>query len=967
MKKVILVYSNENVTVANKLKTALSGRTTVESFEINNKNDLKSVSNTILNETASQVLLLISDNFLKSEACMNNAMYTVQTLGNQKRLIPITTDGVYRNVGGELTYIHTSFDRVSHVIQYMNFWQERYLQIRSQKTGNNDAENSDKTKLVRSISSEIGELLRYLRTMEYYPYEQFESTKFNFLYRLLEADFGTASNNEKQIEKPITTSVFPEQVYKLRNETGINEAIRETLSDNKPVFKAHSEVAMPHISEGTNGKSKIPTVFFDKSEPVVKKEQINFNPLKLTSETNVPKTEEKNQDSITNINKPPLTLEALIENIKKESLQEEHKEITSEPEKIQDSVVLVQLKNEPPVNIMKEVLAIEPEEIKQKTNVEPRSAAAIPIKTELKHIPENAEKQQDITSPIIKEKKEIPNDLSAPTLETTSPINKELSPSSTEEKTLAIQVPVIENSFNKESKTVKIINVDTKSEPEKVNIEKAEIPVLTNSTAPNIDVKNEKQSTSPLLDSELSILKAKLEKHTDDNNMRYQYASLLVENREFDNATEQLEIILQNNRKHVDSYILLAYIAEQNRDYGLSLNSLEKVMLLQPTYPGIFYKLGMLTQEHFPKQSKKALYYFKESLTSEPKNAAAYYAYANLLSQIGGNDEDVKANYERALEFNPSHANAHIELAKYYSRLDDKKSANLYYQKACVLDAQLKSKENDALFYYEEPKKIVYKDNGITVMITGATSGIGKAAATLFAQHGYRLILTGRRAERLSDIKSELQDAHSNKILTLAFDVRDLESVHKAIESLEKEWQNIDILLNNAGLASGLSPIYEGDVRGWEQMIDTNIKGLLYVTRAVTPGMVARRKGQIINICSTAGKEIYPNGNVYVATKHAVDALTRAMRLDLFKHNVRVGQVAPGMVEDTEFSLIRFNGDAEKAKIYEDIKPLNAGDIADAIYYIATRPEHVNIQDIVMMSVQQGSANHFDRSGRNDR
>lgn len=967
MKKVILIYSNENLMVANKLKVALSGYASVESFEINEKNDLKSAGNTIFNDTASQVLLLISDNFLKSEACMSNAMFTVQSLGNQKRLIPVTTDGVYRNVSGELTYVHTSFDRVSHVIQYMNFWQERYLQIRSQKTGIGDAENSDKTKLVRTISSEVGELLRYLRTMEYYPFEHFEATKYNSLYRLLDADFDAATNAEKQTEKPAIAFGSQEQVYNIQNEAGVKEAIRETLSENKPVLEVHSEVAMPHISDSTNGKSKTLTVIIDKSEPVMEKEPTNFNPVTRTIQTNVSNTEEKNQEPITGISKPPLTLEALIESIKKESLQEEKKEINAEPETIHVPFANVQLKNETSENIVGEIGAISPLEVKQETNFAAGSSISNLGDKTLTHVPENAEVQQVIVKPIIEEKNEMPNDLLPPIFDMAPLINKEITPTSTEEKIPSVHLPLIENSFMTDADTVKITSADSKQEPEKGKIKKVEIPVITASTAPMITDKKEKLSSSPVLESELSTLKANLENHPDDDNMRYQYASLLVENRQFDDATEQLEIILQNDRKHVDSYILLAYIAEQNRDYSLSLNSLEKVMLLQPTYPGIFYKLGTLTQQHFPKQPKKALYYYKESLAHEPNNSAAYFAYAQMLSHNGGDPEEVKSCYERTIELNPANAQAHLELTKYYAHTGDKKTAYLYYQKAYVLDTQLKSKENDAAFYYEEPKKIIYKDNGFTVMITGATSGIGKATAALFAQHGYRLILTGRRAERLSDIKSELEDTHSNKILTLAFDVQDLESVHKAIESLDTEWQNIDILLNNAGLAIGLSPIYEGDVRDWEKMIDTNIKGLLYVTRAVTPGMVARRKGQVINICSTAGKEIYPNGNVYVATKHAVDALTRAMRLDLFKHNVRVGQVAPGMVEDTEFSLIRFHGDAEKAKIYEDIKPLNAADIADAIYYIATRPEHVNVQDIVMMSVQQGSANHFDRSGRSDR
>ena len=956
MKKVILIYSNENITVANKFKTALTGHSTVESFELSDKNDFKTSGNIILNDVTVPVILIISDNFLKSEACMNNAMQIVQNIGTQKRLIPVTTDGVYRNVGGELSYVHTSFDRVSQVIQYMNFWQERYLHIRSQKTNGVESENADKTKLVRTISSEIGELLRYLRTMEYYTFDQFEATKFNTLYRLLDLDFVAATPTEKQSEKPLASVTSQENIY-ISNNAGVKEAIKETLSDKKSVFESELVGAKAHISDSTNGKNKT-SIVAEKLENGFHKEQTNLISEILPTQSIKEAIEEKKTEQMTSNSKPPLTLEALIESIKKESLPVDKIE-NKTPSDIEDNKILavkptvaVSIETQPVVTTIIHPLT----EIGASSTVEAHQEPGL-IESTILPEAENSVLHHEEKSELIH----------------SEPV--QLQP---EAKPIDIHAPLVENSFITEGEIIKTekkedMPAELSNQLKKTNDLNGEVHSATLSTSlseNNQTVKTKKETSTaqtPSLDTELLRLKTQIESHAENNDLRYQYASLLVENRQFDTATEQLEIILQNDRKHIDSYILLAYIAEQNRDYSLSLNSLEKVMLLQPSYPGIFYKLGTLTQTHFPNHPKKALYYFKESLSNEPNNAAAYFAYAQLLANNAGDPEEVKACYERTIELNPAHAQAHLELAKFYVGGGDKKTASSFYQNAIAFDDKLKSKENDEAFYYEEPKKIVYRDNGFTVMITGATSGIGKAAATLFAQHGYRLILTGRRAERLASVKTELEETYTNKILTLEFDVRNLESVHKAIEGLETEWQNIDILLNNAGLASGLSPIHEGDVRDWEKMIDTNIKGLLYVTRAVTPGMVARRKGHVINICSTAGKEIYPSGNVYVATKHAVDALTRSMRLDLFRHNVRVSQVAPGMVEDTEFSLVRFHGDAEKAKIYEDIKPLNAADIADTIYYIATRPDHVNIQDVVLMSVQQGSANHFDRSGRNDR
>ncbi|HPT21519.1 MAG TPA: SDR family oxidoreductase [Bacteroidales bacterium] len=243
-----------------------------------------------------------------------------------------------------------------------------------------------------------------------------------------------------------------------------------------------------------------------------------------------------------------------------------------------------------------------------------------------------------------------------------------------------------------------------------------------------------------------------------------------------------------------------------------------------------------------------------------------------------------------------------------------------------------------------------------TIMITGATAGLGKAAAVRFAKNGYDIIITGRRKERLVELEKELLSYGNIKVLSLNFDVRKREEVSSIIGSLPEKWKAIDILVNNAGLAVGLDHIDTGNIDDWERMIDTNIKGLLYVTRAVAPLMVARGKGHIINIASVAGKESYENGNVYCATKSAVDSLSRSMRIDLLKNNIKVTNIAPGMVE-TEFSLVRFKGDEERAgNVYKGIKPLTGDDIADTIYYCATLPEHVCINDLVITPTQQASA-----------
>ncbi len=246
-----------------------------------------------------------------------------------------------------------------------------------------------------------------------------------------------------------------------------------------------------------------------------------------------------------------------------------------------------------------------------------------------------------------------------------------------------------------------------------------------------------------------------------------------------------------------------------------------------------------------------------------------------------------------------------------------------------------------------------------TVLITGATSGIGLACAYIFARNGHNLILTGRRASRLGEISTKLEKEYGINVLPLCFDVRNNNEVRQNLGSLPKDWADIDILVNNAGLAVGLNPLQEGEIDDWERMIDTNIKGLLYVTRVVLPGMTNRKKGHIINIGSIAGKEVYPNGNVYCATKHAVDALTKAMRIDAVKYGIKVTQVAPGAVE-TEFSVVRFKGDKNKADaVYKGFEPLHPEDIAEVVYFATTLPAHANINDMVVMPTAQASATIF--------
>jgi len=242
------------------------------------------------------------------------------------------------------------------------------------------------------------------------------------------------------------------------------------------------------------------------------------------------------------------------------------------------------------------------------------------------------------------------------------------------------------------------------------------------------------------------------------------------------------------------------------------------------------------------------------------------------------------------------------------------------------------------------------------VLITGATSGIGAACAHLFAAQGYHLILVARREHLLSDISKQLTDKYAVEVKTIVADVRDQEDLSYKLEGLPANLKKVSVLINNAGLSQGLDPIDKGSIADWDTMIDTNVKGLLYVTKIVSNWMISQKAGHIINIGSIAGQEVYPNGNVYCATKHAVDALNKGMRIDLLPHGIKVTAINPGMVE-TEFSVVRFKGDEGRAKkVYDGFEPLIANDVAEAIWFAVSRPPHVNINDMMIMPTAQAAA-----------
>ncbi len=491
-----------------------------------------------------------------------------------------------------------------------------------------------------------------------------------------------------------------------------------------------------------------------------------------------------------------------------------------------------------------------------------------------------------------------------------------------------------------------------------------------------------------------------LEKTPDHAEGHYRYGLLLLNHfDEKEAAIEHFQMTVEQKNKHTQAWLQLAQISEQQEDYLLTKSYYEKIISYETDNAEAHYRLGNITSRYFDDQIENAANYYRQAIALDPAHTDARYEYALLLSEHFNAYKEAQEQLKAVIAGDPEHPFAHYDLAKLYKTAGKKRKAYKSYKKAVKGNKMFKTKKNKKLFkkpkkkkkrkckYKKKDSKKTYEvlmeslqkdpatdtsassissDNipHYTVLITGATAGIGEATARLFAKNGHHVIITGRREERLETLKNTLQTDYNIRVKTLPFDVRDAKAVEQAVNLLPDDWQNVDILINNAGLAKGFSPIHEGDLQDWETMIDTNIKGLLYMTRAVSPGMVARGKGHIINISSSAGKEVYPNGNVYCGTKHAVEALTQGMRMDLVKHGIRVSSVSPGHVL-TEFADVRYSGDQQRInKAYENFDPLSPEDIADTIYYIATRPDHVNIQDIFIFSKQQASNLVVDRSGK---
>lgn len=858
--------------------------------------------NSQLQEHNGPVVLLISDNFLRSVHCMDRALQLVQQ--RQDDLLPVVVDGFRRDDQGDLLPIETRFEKIGDIIPYINYWQNQYLDLRGQRKRIEEDNDYDKEafgehlRVLRQVSSEASEFLRVLRNMNYISFSQLADNHFQILFDWLQEE-----EEWEAFKAKVPSIQLPDTFLPVEEEDTPEPEMLEQPAD-------HQSETLPAQEDLVD-------------TPSMKEEGINVKDI------------------------PGLDLLEESENIARIITQK-----------------MAHLSENPESNV--EESAEEPRP------TEPEIQSEFP-----------ANEEPDLPKTSLTEEQE--------------PIEPMESPHPEE---MVDQPPFFESDDN-----------DRPHQEESLLVPEANEPPLE----PEAMVKKGIQLVqSGQVEQGLAYLHQAVKQHPNHTQLRYHYALMLAQNTsDFSAAINQLYTLLEIDPKHTDANFLMGELAELEDHFDKARAFYQRVAKEDPTYPDVYYRLGIVTLNHFPEEKKQAAKYFKKAAKNHPDHIDAHYQYALLMNESFGKPHKALDYFLKVGELQEDHPFVHYDLALLYYRNGDAAKARAYYLQAIQINPELKTAENDRAFLppVSEPKAkaslsapqqaerkfstrgpiserdtiealkenirqleklieqkgqpiVPKKEPKGTVFITGATAGIGKATAEVFAREGYRLILNGRRAERLNKLKDHLEKAFGVPVLLRPFDVANAHAVQSAVQALEGPWRDIDILINNAGKAKGLAPIHQGSYAHWEEMIDVNLKGLLYLTREVTPLMVARGSGHIINLCSTAGKEVYPNGNVYCATKHAVDALTKAIRLDLFEHNIRVSQVSPAHVEETEFAEVRFDGDKLRARIYDDFNPLTSADVAETIYFIASRPPHVNVQDVLLMGTQQANSLFIDRSGR---
>ncbi len=863
IQNVAIAYCIDNINVAESLDQQLSPAAGQITHLYGSRNNPDKILTDQILKHNGPVLLLISDNYLKSTSCMLGGLHLLNE--KQEKILPIVIDGLRKDKdSGEPITIPTQFDRISDMIQYINYWQDQYLDLRRQKRELSDLDEetfNNHLKSIREISSETSEFLRVLRNMEHYTLAELSHNDFQAFFQFVGDQHAWESFQKNRLH------------YRMQQQAG-DAANRE----DSTVEVMERENPTPELSS-----------------------DIDLGDI------------------------PGLDL---LEGVQAEEAPEDSEAAEEIPQEVEETVIPI---SAPPIEEKEEALA-----------------------------------EADSTETEVVASESSDQD-SAPGRE--------------------IELEITNEGIQEVAEEEEIVADHQEEELEVAPLEQ----ILE--TAWSLAESN--QSAAALESLEAA------QAHYHQVEPSYYQALILAQfDQNFPGAKSKLEELLTQYPDHPDSLFLLGEIAEIAEEFPLAGSSYERLHQIAPDHKGLKYRLGMVWAHHFPEKASEATDLLAEAVKEEPENADAIYQYGLLLNEKLDNQGEAIAKLKQTLQLSPDHPFANYDLALIYHKKGMVEAATAAYQQAIQINPELKTPENDMAFNVapatdetqttieqtalEALKQNIAQLEGLikareeenlklkqvrpgqdkTVFISGATSGIGKATAELFAANGFRLILNGRRIDRLEELKNRFQEEFEVDVKTLPFDISSPEAVQNGLANLEEAWQQVDILINNAGKARGLAPIHEGDLAHWDEMIDTNVKGLLYLTRAISPGMVARKAGHIINVGSAVGKEVYKNGNVYCATKFAVDGLTKAIRMDLFEHNIRVSQVSPAHVEETEFASVRKDGAEDANQIYSDFQPLTATDVAETIYFMATRPAHVNIQDVLMMGTQQATATMINRNGR---
>ncbi|MEM9887670.1 MAG: SDR family NAD(P)-dependent oxidoreductase [Bacteroidota bacterium] len=947
-KKIIIAYHSANEQTANEIDRNLSQA--AYDFEHLNCDGDELRLHQRIQDIDRPIVLLVSDNFLRCENCMYELLPTFQNLVRANRIKAIVTDGIYRDEEtGIITRKPTSFDRVSNVIQYMNYWQDQYLEVRRQKRQLSSEEEvalNEQLRVIRSISSEIGEFLRFLRNRDYTTYEEFKSNNFypffaftndlnahrNFTALPSEEDTESIPTASESLEEVITANISDsDQAIPLNEAATVvtSEAVTDFVEDS--TLEAGAEEI---IETSTEEAIEVPDLgnFFEEEVALDATAEL---PLELNIGDSLTESLE---------NEIPTSSEEMEETPIEEAEQTEHlEELADQFEAI--------LEEEMPA-LERETAAItNGEEVEEEDSLEKIEAVELEAEKKAEEVSLNPPLTSESVESIIISGNELIQEGHVYTALRRFEEGLAVYPESPALRyTFAKAILKYREDFGSTRKQLeKLLEYDSKN---------TDAFFLLG----ELDEIQEKYTAAKLNFEQVVQI------DTNYPEAHYRLANLLANQFEGqeEEAVHHFALALSQNPKNADANYQYAVLQEDylsNKE--AAIEHFQQTIALQADHPYAHYDLAVIYHELGQIEAAQQAYRMAAKYNPEVKteqNDAAFFGAAQSTESI-----DTTASSAEEVEASKELIN---KLQDDIKRLEDLVLKNQNLLQTAQNDiANLPVQEEEAATIATASATSIEQkiaENQKTVLITGATSGIGRACADIFAENGYRLILTGRRSKRLEDLKAFYQDEYASDILITSFDVRDPLSVEEMVNELPDTWQKIDILINNAGLAKGFESVHEGKLKDWDTMIDTNVKGLLYMTRAISPLMVKAQEGHIINVCSTAGKEVYPNGSVYCASKHAVDALTKGMRLDLHKYGIRVSQVAPAHVEETEFALVRFDGDAERAKIYDDFQPLRASDVADTIYFLATRPKHVNIQDVVLLGTQQASSTVIDRSGRGE-